>query len=292
MIKINSLTETGAKSSFIKEFIDFPKRLYKNEDNWVPWFDIDMKQILKKKHPFFLHSKGEFFLAEKDGMTVGRICVVSNIRYQEQHNRNCTHFFFLDAVEDTEVFKTLLKAAGDWGKGQGQEVLDGPLLFGGTCGSGILIEGYDQPAPMTMMPYNFPYYREILENLGFNKYFDTKGADISKIKLEIPDRIESLAEKVIERGRFKVVRFQNKRDIAKEVDKIASLYNKILGDHPEDYPLLYHELAKTVRSRDFIEAEVVQIAESTEMMLKDIKNLGIRINKIHRIYTIKANLLT
>ena len=92
-------------------------------------------------------------------MTVGRICVVSNIRYQEQHNRNCTHFFFLDAVEDTEVFKTLLKAAGDWGKGQGQEVLDGPLLFGGTCGSGILIEGYDQPAPMTMMPKD-------IKNLG------------------------------------------------------------------------------------------------------------------------------
>jgi len=380
MIKINNLTKTESKSSFIKEFIDFPKRLYKNEDNWIPWFDIDMKQILKKKHPFFLHSKGEFFLAERDGITVGRICVVSNIRYQEQHNRNCAHFFFLDAVEDTETFKKLLKAAGNWGKEQGQKILDGPLLFGGTCGSGILIEGYDQPAPMTMMPYNFPYYREILENLGFSKYFDTKGADISKIKLEIPDRIESLAEKVIKRGRFEVVKFKSKKDIVKEADKIASLYNKTLGDHPEDYPLsdeelaqlakdlmtiaspdlvkilkydgeivgfllafadisnilqknkgkltalgilrlffslkttkkvlfngmailpeyqrlggnalLYHELAKTVRSRDFVEAEVVQIAESTEMMLKDIKNLGIMINKIHRIYTINADLLT
>ena len=55
--------------------------------------------------------------------------------------------------------------------------------------------------------------------------------------------------------------------------------------------LLYHELAKTVRSRDFIEAQVVQIAESTEMMLKDIKKLGIKINKIHRIYTIDLDLL-
>lgn len=55
--------------------------------------------------------------------------------------------------------------------------------------------------------------------------------------------------------------------------------------------LLYHELAKTVRSRNFMEAEIVQIAESTEMMLKDIQKLGSEINKIHRIFTIDLNIL-
>lgn len=377
-MKTYNLTETDTKSVFIRKFINFPKRLYKNEDKWVPWFDIDMKKILKKEHPFFLHSTGEFFLAEKDGNIVGRICAVSNIRYQEQHQRSCAHFFFLDAVEDIETFRTLFKAATEWAKDQGLRTLDGPLLFGGTCGSGILIEGYNHSAPMTMMPYNFPYYKEMLEELGFRKYFDTKGADISHVRLEIPERVESLAEKVIARERFKVIRFRNKRDILKRADEIASLYNETLGDHPEDYPLtkkeldqvkndlmtvaspdlikileydrkivgylfafadisdtlrsnkgkltpfgiirlirglkttkkvlfngmgilpeyqrlggnalLYHELAKTVRSRDFVEAEVVQIAESTEMMLKDIHKLGIKINKIHRIFTIDLKL--
>ena len=379
MIKIYNLTETDTKSAFIRKFISFPKRLYKNEKNWVPWFDVDMKKILRKKHPFFLHSKGEFFLAEKDGNIVGRICVVSNIRYQKQHQRSCAHFFFLDAVEDVEIFRTLLKEAAGWAGKQGLKTLDGPLLFGGTCGSGILIEGFDQSAPMTMMPYNFPYYKKIIDKLGFQKYFDTNGADVNPGKFEIPETVESLAEKVINRGRFEVIKFKNKRDILKKADKIASLYNITLGDHPEDYPLtdkeldqmkndlmtvaspdlikileydgeivgylfafpdisrtlrlnmgkitplgilriilglktskkvlfngmgilpeyqrlggnalLYHELAKTVRSRDFIEAQVVQIAESTEMMLKDIKKLGIKINKIHRIYTIDLDLL-
>ena len=380
MITIQNLTEISDKKSFIKEFINFPKTLYKNESKWVPWFDIDMKQILTKKHPFFLHSSGEFFLAKDKDKTIGRICVVSNIRYQKQHMRSCAHFFFLDAVEDIKVFKLLLKTAGNWGKEHGQNLLEGPLLFGGTCGSGILIEGYNLSAPMTMMPYNFPYYKEIIEKLGFKKYFDTIGADISPGKFEIPSRIEALSDKVIARGRFKVVKFKNKRAILKKADKIAALYNETLGDHPEDYPLtdeelnqvkkdlmtvaspdlikileyddkivgylfafadisntlrknkgklsiigvlrlilslkntkkvlfngmgilpeyqrlggnalLYHELAKTVRSRNFIEAEIVQIAESTEMMLKDIQKLGSKINKIHRIYTIDISLFT
>ena len=379
MINIQSLSKTNTKNIFIKNFINLPKNLYKNESKWVPWFDIDIKQILAKKHPFFLHSTGEFFLAEKDGNTIGRICVVSNINYQKQHNRNCAHFFFLDAIKDIEVFKKLFNAAGDWSRQQGQTLLEGPLLFGGTCGSGILIEGYELSAPMTMMPYNFPYYKEFIDKLGFQKFFDTFGADISPGRFEIPPRIDSLAEKVVKRGRFKVIKFKNKKDILEKADKIAALYNATLGDHPEDYPLsdkelaqvtkdlmtvaspdlvkileydgkivgylfafadisntlrknkgkltlpgilklifgmrnakkvlfngmgilpefqrlggnalLYHELAKTVRSRNFKEAEIVQIADSTEMMLKDIQNLGSKINKIHRIFTIDVKLL-
>lgn len=374
MIKTYNLTKTYKKSAFIKEFIDFPKRLYKNEDNWVPWFDMDMKKILTKKHPFFLHSKGEFFLAEKNGKTAGRICVVSNIRYQEQHKRKCAHFFFLESEKDTEVFKALFNSASEWASDNKLKTLDGPLLFGGTYGSGILIEGFKISAPMTMMPYNFPYYKEILEKLGFRKHFDTIGADISPGNFEIPKNIETLAEKVIERGRFKVIKFKNKRAILKKADKIAELYNETLGDHPEDYPLsekeltqvkndlmtvaspdlikileydgkivgylfafadisnelrknrgkltpfgiirliiglktttkvlfngmgilpkyqrlggnalLYHELSKTVKSKNFEKAEIVQIAESTEMMLKDIQKLGSKINKVHRIFTV------
>jgi hypothetical protein len=47
--------------------------------------------------------------------------------------------------------------------------------------------------------------------------------------------------------------------------------------------LLYHELAATVGSR-FARAELVQVSERTELMLRDIQTLGARITKVHRIY--------
>ncbi len=45
--------------------------------------------------------------------------------------------------EYSEEIKALINGAADWGKDQGQNILDGPMLFGGTSGSGILVEGYD-----------------------------------------------------------------------------------------------------------------------------------------------------
>ncbi len=372
MITIDSLSQTEKKGKFIRNFINFPKSLYAEEGKWVPWFDIDMKHILKKKHPFFLHSDGEFFLAKEDGTTVGRICVVSNTRYQKEHNRKCAHFFFLDAGESKEIFKLLLDTAAEWAKERGNEYLDGPMLFGGAYGSGLLIEGYDIQAPMTMMPYNYSYYRSIIEDLGFTKLFDTYGTDISPDKFTLPDRIAVLAEKVLKRGRFKVMEFKTKKQILKEADELLVMYNATLADHPEDYPLteeelaqlkkdlaavaspdlikiltyddkivgyllafadispilhrnmgkvtipgiirmlrglktsnkvlfngmgilpeyqrmggnalLYHELSKTVRSRNFKVAKTVQINESTVLMLSDIHKLGAVDETIHRVY--------
>ncbi len=372
MVTVDSLSKTAKKGKFIKDFIAFPKTLYGSEEKWVPWFDMDMRHIMKKKHPFFLHSEGEFFLAKENGTTVGRICVVSNTRYQEEHNRKCAHFFFLDAPESEDIFKLLLDSAAAWAAEQGNEYLDGPMLFGGAYGSGLLIEGYEQQAPMTMMPYNYPYYRTMVENLGFTKLFDTYGTDISPDKFTLPDRIAVLAEKVLKRGRFKVMEFKTKRQVLKEADELLVMYNATLADHPEDYPLtkeelaqlkkdlsavaspdlikiltyddkivgyllafadispilhrnmgkvtpsgiirmmmglkksdkvlfngmgilpeyqrmggnalLYYELSKTVRSRNFKVAKTVQINESTVLMLSDIHKLGAVDETVHRVY--------
>jgi hypothetical protein len=63
MIQIESLSATKNPRSFIRRFISFPKSLYQRESNWIPWFDVDMRRILRKRHPFFTHSEGEAFLA-------------------------------------------------------------------------------------------------------------------------------------------------------------------------------------------------------------------------------------
>jgi GNAT superfamily N-acetyltransferase len=373
MIYTVSLTGHRRPGKFIAEFIGFPKKLYRDVPQWIPWFDMDMKEILGKKHPFFHLAEGEFFLALEDDRTVGRICVVSNTRYQKQNSRKCAHFFFLDAFENLDAFRSLIGAAADWARDRGLDSLEGPMLFGGTYGCGVLVKGFELRAPMTMMPYNFPYYPAMLEALGFAKLFDVIGADISPDKFNLPERISNVAEIVLKRGRFKVLQFKSKKQILRRADKIAEMYNATLGDHPENYPLsdeelervkkdllmvaspdlvkileydgaivgflfafadasgslrknmgkitplgllrllsdlrhskkvlfngmgilpqyqrlggnalLYRELTETVKSRKFESAEIVQIAETTELMLSDIRTLGSEINKIHRVYT-------
>lgn len=48
--------------------------------------------------------------------------------------------------------------------------------------------------------------------------------------------------------------------------------------------LLYHMLEKMASRKRFLYVDAVQIAETTDLMLADVKTLGGRIYKVHRIY--------
>ena len=66
--------------------------------------------------------------------------------------------------------------------------------------------------------------------------------DLPPATFRLPERVSVIAKKVLERGRFQVLRFRNKREISRVGDKIADLYNLTLADHLEDYPLSPEEL--------------------------------------------------
>ncbi len=65
----------------LKNFIDFPHELYKDDPNYVPELYLSQKDLLSKKHPFFKHSKADLFLAYKGGSIVGRIAAIRNNNY-------------------------------------------------------------------------------------------------------------------------------------------------------------------------------------------------------------------
>ncbi len=360
------------RSSTEREFIAFPKRLYRGCPQWVPWFDLDMRALLRRRHPFFGQATGEFFLAREGGKTLARACVVKNPAYIAQHGTRCAHFYFFDTEDDAQATEALMARLFEWTREQGLEMLRGPMLLGGASGSGVLVEGFELRAAMTMMPYNYPYYSRLLEGLGFRKHVDLFSMDLPPATFRLPERVSAIAGKVLERGRFQVLRFRNKGEISRVADKIADLYNLTLADHLEDYPLspdelqqvkkdllviadprlvkiltydgqivgylfgfpdlsaalqknqgrmgpielvrllramkgsdalilngmgilsqyqrlggnalLYSELTKTVAERSFRTAELVQISERTELMLRDIQTLGARVCKVHRLY--------
>jgi hypothetical protein len=100
---------------------------------------------------------------------------------------------------------------------------------------------------MTMMPYNHPYYGRLLEKLGFRKHVDLYSMDLPPDRFRLPERIHSVAEKVLARGRFQVLRFANKGQLRAVAPRIAALYNQTLADHLEDYPLSAAELQQVTK---------------------------------------------
>ena len=156
----------------LKSFIDFPYRHYADDALWAPPLRRDVRALLSKsRNPFFDHGEAIYFLAERDGRVVGRIAAIVNKLHNETHKDRVGFFGFFEAVNDSLIVTALIETAADWLRKRGHDTMRGPLSFSVNDECGLLIDGFDTP-PTIMMPYNPPYYSELLEHAGFQKAKD------------------------------------------------------------------------------------------------------------------------
>ena len=107
--------------------------------------------LSREKNPFFEHAEAEYFLAERDGRAVGRIAAISNRLHNETHGDRVGFFGFFECVNDQAVADLLLRAAADWCRARGHDVLRGPASFSVNDECGVLVDGFETP-PTLMMP--------------------------------------------------------------------------------------------------------------------------------------------
>ena len=230
----------------LDEFIAFPKQLYKWSSAWVPMFDIDYRRFFRKKHPFFQHAETEFLIVWLDDEPAARVMMIHNRRYNAEHDRKAAQFYFIDFVDREDVTDALFGAMVDWARARGLTELMGPIFSGATYGGGVLVDGFEHPAAMTMMPYNYAYYRAHYERVGFNKQFDLLSLVVDPKRFQLPEKVERLAERVRQRGHMKVLEFESKADVKLIAHEVARLYNPTLADHGENYPLTEAELDRLI----------------------------------------------
>ena len=118
------------------------------------------------KNPFFEHAEADYFLAERNGETVGRIAAIANRAHTDAHHDRVGFFGFFESIEDQQVADELLDAGATWLRARGFDTMRGPASFSTNDESGLLIDGFDTP-PVLMMPHNPPYYLSLLEHAGF-----------------------------------------------------------------------------------------------------------------------------
>lgn len=221
----------------VKRFVDLPYRLYRDCPQWVPPLYIDAYLPLnRKKHPFFEHSEADFFLALRDGEVVGRICAAINRRFNDYHKTKKAQFYGFEAVNDQDVANALFEAAIDWARTRGMDTLIGPKGLSPFDGYGILVEGFEHRQMMTMMNYNYDYYPRLIEAFGFEKEVDFVSCYLPANSFKIPERVERIAQRVLERGQLSVKRFKNKRELLRWAPRIGHAYNRAFINNWEYYP--------------------------------------------------------
>jgi hypothetical protein len=57
---------------------------------------------------------------------------------------------------------------------------------------------------MNMMNYNYPYYRDLVENLGFTKIVDFVSSYVDPQAFQLPPKVRKAADIAKKRGTFQV----------------------------------------------------------------------------------------
>lgn len=210
----------------LKRFIRFNYELYKNNPYSVPDLYDDMVGTFStEKNAAFEFCEADYFLAYKDDKLVGRVAAIINRRANETWNKKEVRFGWIDFVDDPEVSKALLDTVEAWGKERGMEAIVGPLGFTDMDAEGMLVEGFDQLSTMATI-YNYPYYPQHMERLGFEKE-----ADWVEYKLTVPDKLPEkfvrISEIILQKYNLKIRKL--KRSEIKEKNygqKIFDLINE------------------------------------------------------------------
>lgn len=177
----------------IKEFIEFPLRLYKDCPYFVPPLYGDEKKLLKSGGSN-KNVDSIFLLACKDGKTVGRIHGFIQKQHNQKQNAKQARFTRFDSIDDIEVAKALFGAVEDWAAKQGMTEMIGPLGYNDLEREGLLIEGFHEDSTFEEQ-YNYEYYPVLLEKLGYKKDVDWVEYELKK-----PEKRNEMLTRVAKRA--------------------------------------------------------------------------------------------
>jgi len=265
------------------DFIRLPFRIYEGNPHYVPWFDASMRSIIARRHPYFEHSDGEFFVARRGGETVGRVAMLEPKRYNEFHGTREARFYFLELIDDREVADAIFTHAEAWARGRELTALVGPQGFSSFAGSGILIHGFDRTASMTMMPYHHRYYRDLVEGAGFTKRRDFHSPYLDAATHDLTPEYERAAAIAKKRGRFRIPEYRTKRQLRAIAEEIRVAYNEAWRERDVFTPLTEAELhriledlllvsrpslIRVLRSGDDLAGFILAFPDLSEAMVK------------------------
>ena len=153
----------------MNDFVHFPRKHYQNCENYIPDLEMDMRKIFNpKKNAGLEVSDVQAFVAYQGTTPVGRIAAIVNHRANERWQKKDVRFGLIEFVDNPQVAEALLSAVEKYGKSDKE---------------GMLVEDFDLEGSMTAI-YNYPYYPQIMEQLGYQKEVDWV-----QIRVNIPQEV-------------------------------------------------------------------------------------------------------
>ena len=221
----------------VKRFIDFPKFLYADCLHWVPLLEVEARGMMdRQRHPFYMNSDASFFIAlNASGEITGRISMIENKPYNTRSDTKRAFFYLFDVVNDIAVARALFEQGEAWAKARGLNEIYGPKGFAALNGLGMLTRGFEH-RPAFGIPYNYDYYPDLIEKLGFVKDREVLSGYLHRDQ-EIPEKVRIISEKVQKRFGLRVDNYHTRKDLERMLPHIKDLYNGSLVGTSGNAPL-------------------------------------------------------
>ena len=231
MIEIKKVETAKERRAFVNFLFD----LYKGNKYWAPPFrDNERNLMIPSKNPASEYCDSEWYIAYKDEKIVGRVGTIINHKANEIWKNKVVRITRFDFVDNKEVSKALIDAVSEYGKKHGMEEIQGPMGFTDLDYEGMLIEGFDEMSTYITL-YNFPYYLEHMNALGFEK-----DADWVEYQIKVTEKASALLSRVskmlLKRGEYKLLEFTKIKDAKKHLngmfDVWTEAYKELYGTTP------------------------------------------------------------
>ena len=204
-------------------FMDLPWSLYEHSPLWTPALKSQDAELLTPgKHPFWESARRELFLVLRDDRPVGRIAAIVDEKYNAYANEKCGAFGFFECTNDREAAHALLDAARDWLAAQGMRFMRGPLNPSTNYTCGLLVHGFEL-APTIMMPWNPPYYAELLEGWHLRKEQDLFAYLMERSSFSPPEWLNDEVARLKAEGNF-TCRTSSKATLTEDIRTMLDLY--------------------------------------------------------------------
>jgi hypothetical protein len=260
--------ESAKGKVLLRDFLDVVSYIYRDDSRYVRSLDMDMRDRLSRKNPFFEHAEGVIFVAYRNGKPVGRCSAQIDREHLARHQDDAGFFGFLDTIDDPEVARELLTRAEAWLIAQGMKVARGPMSLSINEEMGCLIDGFDTP-PMLLMPHHRTYQGGLIEQAGYGKLKDVFAWKY--VPGEVPPRARRATEEIEKLPEISV-RMLDKGHMERDTRIVMEIFNDAWSDNWGFVPLTENELKKM--AADF---KLLLVPELTLLVSIDQEPVGIAV---------------
>ncbi len=241
-----------------RAFVQFPNRLYKGNEYYVPALYSGEFNIFKPDYPFNKVCDSVCYLALKDGKVVGRIQGIIQREANEKWGQKRVRFTRFDSIDDINVAAALFMTVEKWAKERGMEEIVGPLGYSDLEREGLLIEGFDEPQTFEEQ-YNYPYYQRLIEAYGF-----VKDVDWVENQLYAPeengDQLIKISERLMNRFELTLHQAKSNQELIDEHIQgvfhiVEEAYSRLYGTMPLNQEIIdnyINDFKLIVRPEDIV----------------------------------------